>query len=298
MEELRAAGQDMAHLTAGLEEFFSAGPGGTDDEFALLTGGTDVSGEAAEGPLEGPPAVVGTSRGRGGRRGATGRGQMAEALGRLTRSVDTMTAKVTSMDQRVSRLERSPPDPRKAAAAARGIRVPEGPQGWGPAPLGGAAASGDSRLGGPQAPDLKSPARGGDEGLPQQLAGAVFAGPVGGLGQGGFDGLIGGPPGRLRDPQAQAGGASDDWGMDGAPLAEVDNLEFGEDELEGLLLRDRALLSALAAQTSALRRTISHGGGGAHADLTPPLARPAGVGAGALGGARGTAAIEQQQRRA
>ena len=79
VEELRATGQDMAHLTAGLEEFFSAGPGGTDDEFAFLTGGTDVSGEAAELPLEGPPAVVGTSRGRGGRRGATGRGQMAEA---------------------------------------------------------------------------------------------------------------------------------------------------------------------------------------------------------------------------
>ena len=87
----------------------------------------------------------------------------------------------------------------------------------------------------------------------------------------------------------------DDWGMDGAPLTEADNLEFGEDELEGLPLRDRALLSALAAQTSALRRAIGHGGGGAHGDLAPLLAGPAEVGAGALGGARGTAAMEQQR---
>lgn len=50
-EKLRAAGQDMAHLAVGLEEFVSAGPGGTDDELALLTGGTDVSGEALKGPL-------------------------------------------------------------------------------------------------------------------------------------------------------------------------------------------------------------------------------------------------------
>ena len=181
---------------------------------------------------------------------------------------------------------------------SKGARGPGGPSGWVPAPPGGAAVPGDSRLSGPWAPCLRSTAWGGDEGFLQQFAGSVFAGPGGGPGQGGLDGLVGGPPERLRDPRAQAGGVGDDWGMDGAPLAEADNLECGEDELEGLPFRDRALLPALAPRTTALRRAIGRGGGGAHADLTPPRAGPAGVGAGALVGAHGTAAIKQQQWRA
>ena len=82
----------------------------------------------------------------------------------------------------------------------------------------------------------------------------------------------------------------DDWGMDGAPLTEADNLELGEDELEGSPFHGRVPLPGRASQTLASRRAVGHGGGGVRANLALHLAGLAEAGAGAPEGARGTAA--------
>ena len=122
--------------------------------------------------------------------------------------------------------------------------------------------------------------------LPPQLAGRVAVAPQG-LGVGGRGSLLPPPPPRLGGPARPP--------VKAAALDEEEDEEEAYDGEEGLDPRDRLMMRLLLEQTKALQR-LSRPREGTDSDLAPLLGGPSEISSNAVGGARGTAALEAQRR--
>jgi len=141
------------------------------------------------------------------------------------------------------------------------------------------------------APPLPPPARPPPPTMPKQLAGAISMAPPG-LGLGGLGSLLPPPPRRLADPApalGSIGGDTPHW----APEAELDEPGGAAAAEVSGSAREEVLLQVLRQQAALLQRLAP---GSPNDDLSALLGGPSEITATAVGGARGTAALEAQRR--